>query len=117
MKELFFKSIQTVKDLFDFVILLNYRDNKSQNSNGVIRSSLRTVAKSAIVNRFYGGIALLFSTCLLLLLLGAVCIYGLLRFPSGLVIFTFSSLVILFLVFLRVFLLPLFSLLNKEKIA
>ena len=76
MKELFFKSIQTLKDMFDFIVLLNYRDNKSQNSNGVIRSSLRTVAKSAIVNRFYGGMALLFSTCLLLLLLGAVCIYG-----------------------------------------
>ena len=117
MKELFFKSIQTVKDMFDFIILLNYRDNKSQNSNGVIRSSLRTVAKSAIVNRFYGGMALLFSTCLLLLLLGAACIYGLLRFPSGLAIFSIGSLVILSFVFLRVFLLPLFSLLNKEKIA
>ena len=99
MKELFFKSIQTVKDMFDFIILLNYRDNKSQNSNGVIRSSLRTVAKSAIVNRFYGGMALLFSTCLLLLLLGAACIYGLLRFPSGLAIFSIGSLVILSFVF------------------
>src|SRR3989337_3608672 len=117
MKELFFKSIQTLKDLFDFAILLNYRDNKSQNSNGVIRSSLRTVAKSAIVNRFYGGMALLFSTCLLLLLLGAVCVYSFLQSPPGFVIFTIGSLVILFLVFLRVFLIPLFSLLNKEKIA
>src|SRR3990170_770428 len=117
MKELFFKSIQTLKDMFDFIVLLNYRDNKSRNSNGVIRSSLRTVAKSAIVNRFYGGMALLFSTCLLLLLLGAVCIYGFLRFPPGLVIFTIGSIVILSFIFLRVFLVPLLSLLNKEKIA
>ncbi|HHT9114984.1 MAG: hypothetical protein HY607_09015 [Planctomycetes bacterium] len=117
MKELFFKSIQTLQDLFDFIILLNSRDNKPQNSRGVIRSSLRTVAKSAIVNRFYGGLALLFSTCLLLLLLGAVCVYSFLRFPPGLVIFSIGSLVILFLIFLRVFLIPLFSLLNKDKIA
>src|SRR3989338_63023 len=117
MKELFVKSIHALKDMFDFIVLLNYRDNKSQNSHGVIRSSLRTVAKSAIVNRFYGGMALLFSTCLLLLLLGAVCVYSILRFPPGLVIFSMGSLVILFLVFLRVFLIPLFSLLNKEKIA
>src|SRR3972149_1791929 len=100
MKELFFKSIHALKDMFDFIVLLNYRDNKSQNSHGVIRSSLRTVAKSAIVNRFYGGLALLFSTCLLLLLLGAVCIYGFLQFPPSLVIFTIGSIVILFLVFL-----------------
>jgi len=117
MKELFFKSIHALKDMFDFIVLLNYRDNKSQNSHGVIRSSLRTVAKSAIVNRFYGGMALLFSTCLLLLLLGAVCIYGFLRFPPGLVIFTIGSIVILSFVFLRVFLAPLFSLLNRERIA
>src|SRR3990172_7136721 len=88
MKELFFKSIHALKDMFDFIVLLNYRDNKSQNSHGVIRSSLRMVAKSAIVNRFYGGMALLFSTCLLLLLLGATCIYGLLRFPSGISVFS-----------------------------
>src|SRR3990170_1077515 len=117
MKEPFFKSIHALKDMFDFVVILNYRDNKSRNSNGVIRSSLRAVAKSAIVNRFYGGMALLFSTCLLLLLLGAVCVYSFLRFPPGLVIFSIGSLVILFLVFLRVFLIPLFSLLNKDKIA
>ncbi|HHT9137197.1 MAG TPA: hypothetical protein ACFYEK_08150 [Candidatus Wunengus sp. YC60] len=117
MKELFFKSIQTLKGLFDFVILLNYRDNKSQNSQDVLIASLRTVAKGAIVNRFYGGMALLFSTCLLLLLLGATCIYGLMRFPFGLAIFYICCLVILFLVFLRIFLLPLLSLLNKEKIA
>jgi len=117
MKELFFKSIQTFKDLFDFIVLLNYRDNKPQNSHGVIRSSLRTVAKSAIVNRFYGGMALLFSTYLLLLILGATCIYGLMRVPLGLVIFTIGSFVILSFVFLRIFLLPLLSLLNKEKIA
>ncbi|MBI2471318.1 MAG: hypothetical protein HYV59_08770 [Planctomycetes bacterium] len=117
MKKLFFKSIQTLKDMFDFIILLNYRDNKSQNSQDVLRASIRTVAKSAIVNRFYGGIALLFSTCMLLLLLGATCIYGLMGFPFGLAIFYICCLVILFLVFLRVFLLPLLSLLNKEKIA
>src|SRR3989304_4643233 len=117
MKELFFKSIHALKDMFDFIVLLNYRDNMSQNSNGVIRSSLRTVAKSAIVNRFYGGLALLFSTCLFLFFLGAVCVYSFLRFPPGLVIFSIGSLVILFLVFLRVFLIPLFSLLNKDKIA
>ena len=99
MKELFFKSIHALKDMFDFIVLLNYRDNKSQNSNGVIRSSLRTVAKSAMVNRFYGGLALLFSACLLLLLLGTVCVYSFLRFPPGLVIFSIGSLVILFLVF------------------
>lgn len=117
MKGLFFKSIHTLRDLADCIILLNCRDNKSQNSQGIITSSLRTVCKGAIVNRFYGGMALLFSTSLLLLLLGAIGIFALLRFPLGLDIFYISSLIILCLVFFKALLFPLFSLLNKEKIA
>lgn len=117
MKEQFFKTIQTLKEMFDFIVLLNYRGNKSQNTREVLMSSLRTVAKDAIVNRFYGGMALLFSTSLLLLLLGSTCIYGLMKFPFGISVFSLCGLVILFLVFLKAFLLPLLALLNKEKIA
>lgn len=59
----------------------------------------------------------MFSTSLLLLLLGAMGIFALLRLPFGLGIFYISSLIILCLVFLKVLLFPLLSLLNKEKIA
>ena len=116
-KELFLKSMQTLRDLVDFIVLLNFRDNKSQNSQSIIKSSLRTVCKRAIVNRLYGGMALLFSISLLLLMLGATCIYGLIHFPFGLSVFYIGSLIILCLVFLKVLLFPLLSLLNKEKVA
>ncbi|MEP9411116.1 MAG: hypothetical protein HRF42_06870 [Candidatus Brocadia sp.] len=114
---LFLKSIQTLKDFIDFISLLNFRDTKSQNSLDIIKLSLRAVCKNAIVNRFYGGVAILFSISLLLLLLGATCIYGLARFPFGLGIFSTGSLIILCFVFFKVLLVPLLSLLNKEKVA
>lgn len=117
MKGLFLKSIQTVKDFIDFLILLNFRDTKSQNSRDMIKLSLRAVCKSAIVNRLYGGMALLLSITLLLLMLGATSIYGLARFPLGLSIFSIGSLIILCFVFFKVLLVPLLSLLNKEKVA
>lgn len=111
------KSIQTMRDFIDFISLLNFRDTKSQNSLDIIKLSLRTVCKNAIVSRFYGGMAILFSISLLLLLLGATCIYGLARLPLGLGIFSIGSLIILCFVFFKILLVPLLSLLNKEKIA
>ncbi|MCF6154502.1 MAG: hypothetical protein E3K36_04455 [Candidatus Brocadia sp.] len=117
MKGLFFKSIQTVRDLIDFLILLNFRNIGSQNSRDIIKLSLRAVCKNVIVNRFYGGMALLLSITLLLLMVGAASIYGLSRFPFGLGIFSISSLIILCVVFFRVLLVPLLSLLNREKVA
>lgn len=116
-KELFLKSIQISKDFVDLIALLNFRNNKSQNSQSIITSSLRTVCKDAIINRFYGGMALLFSISLLLLMLGAIGIYGLIRLPLGLSVFYIGSLIILCFVFLRIVLFPLLSLVNKEKIA
>ncbi|KAA0244839.1 MAG: hypothetical protein DYG83_08310 [Candidatus Brocadia sp. AMX2] len=117
MKGLFRKSIRTVKDLVDFLILLNFRDTKSQNSRDMIKLSLRAVCKSAIVNRVYGGMALLLSVTLLLLLVGAASIYGLARFPFGLGIFSVGSLIVLCIVFFKVLLVPLLSSLNREKVA
>ncbi|MFN3532454.1 MAG: hypothetical protein ACK41Q_08080, partial [Candidatus Brocadia sp.] len=61
--------------------------------------------------------ALLFSISLLLLMLGASCIYGFASFPLGLGIFSISSLIILCFTFFKVLLVPLVSLLNKEKVA
>lgn len=116
-KGLFLKSIQTLKDFIDFISLLNFIDTRSQNSLDIIKLSLRTVCKNAIVNRFYGGMALLFSISLLLLMLGASCVHGFACFPLGLGIFSIGSLTILCFAFFKVLLVPLVSLLNKEKVA
>ncbi|MEK6558537.1 MAG: hypothetical protein AABZ43_00185, partial [Planctomycetota bacterium] len=117
IKKLFSKSSQTLRDFGDFIAILTLKDNKSQSSQNTITVSLQKVCKSAIVNKFYGGIALFFSAILFLIMFGALCIHTLLRFPSGLVVFYIGSLIILIFVFLRILLLPLLSLMNKEKIA
>ena len=117
MRELFIKSRETIRDLVDFISLLNSRDNTSQNSQNVIRSILRTVWKNTIINRLYGGMALLFATGLLLLTLGAICVHIFLRFPYGLAFFYLGSLTTLSYVFLKVLLLPLLSFLNRENLA
>ena len=117
IKKLFSKSSQTLSDFGDFIAILTRKDNKSQSSQSTIILSLQKVCKSAIVNKFYGGIALFFSALLFLIMFGALCIHTLLRFPSGIVVFYIGSLIILIFVFLRILLLPLLSLMNKEKIA
>jgi hypothetical protein len=117
IKKLIHKSSQYLVDFFDFVALLNFRDGKSRDNQGIITSALQTICKRLIVNRLYGGITLLFSTGLLLLLLGTMITHSLLRFPFGLFIFYLVSLTILFFVFLRGVLFPLLSLLSREKIA
>ena len=117
VKELVFKSIQIRRDCVDFLALLNFRDKRAQDSQSVIKTSLRTVCKNAVVNRAYGGMALLFSISLFLLMVGALGFYGLLHFPFGLSVFYTSSLIVLCFVFFRVLLLPLRSFLNREKIA
>ncbi len=117
MKKLSLKSIHTLRAVVDFIILLNFRNTTSQNSQSMITSSLRTVGKSAIVNRFYGGMALLFSAGLFLLMLGSACVYGLIRFPYGLSMFFIGSLIILSFIFFKALLFPLLSILNKEKVA
>lgn len=109
--------MQTLKDFIDFISLLNFRDTKSQNSLDIIQLFLRTVCKNAVVNRLSGGVALLFSVSLLLFMLGAASIYSLARFPLGPGIFSLCSLIILGFVFFKTLLIPLASLLNKEKIA
>ncbi|MDN3514805.1 MAG: hypothetical protein NG747_10440 [Candidatus Brocadia sp.] len=117
VKGLFLKSVQTLRDVIDFIVLLNSRDRKSQNSQAIIMSSLRTVGKSAIADRIYGGMAVLFSLSLFLFLLGGIGIYTFLRLPFVFSIFSTGSLIILCIVFLKAVLLPLLSLLNKKKIA
>lgn len=117
IKELVSKSIQLRRDCIDFLALLNFRDKRAQDSQSVIKASLRTVCKHAVSTRVYGGMVLLFSISLFLLTVGALGIYGLLRFPFGLGVFYTGSIIALCFVFFRVVLLPLRSFLSREKIA
>ena len=117
MKKLFLKLSQTLKDFGDFIALLNIRDTKSQDSTSTIKLLLLKVGKNAIANRFFAGMALLFSVSLLFLMLGAFCINIFLQFPFGLVIFYIGSFIVLLFIFLKTLLLPLLSIMNKEKIA
>ncbi len=117
LRKLSLNSVQIVKDLADFISLLNFRDNRSQASQSTITSSLRTVCKAAVLDRVLGGMALLFSAGLFLFMLGALCIHALLHFPLVLATSYISSLAVLSLLFLKVLLLPLRSLLNRERVA
>lgn len=117
MKEMTFQSSRALKDFIDFIILLNFRNNEVKNNQSIINSSLRTVGKDVIVNRLYGGMALLLSAGLFLFMLGTSGIYILLQFPFALVIFSIASLIVLSFIFVKILLLPLLSLLNAEKIA
>ncbi|MBV6518324.1 MAG: hypothetical protein DCC43_03510 [Candidatus Brocadia sp.] len=116
-KRLVFQSIQIKRDCIDFLTLFNIRDKRAQDSQGVIKSSLWTVCKVAVVNRVYGGMALLCSTSLLLLIIGGIGLSVLFRFPFGVAVFYTVSLIALCFIFFRALLLPLLSLLNREKIA
>lgn len=117
MKETTFKSSRALKDFIDFIILLNLRNNKVNNNQSIIDASLRKVGKDVIINRFYGGMALLLSAALFLFMVGAAGIYTLLQFPPGLVVFSIVSLITLSFIFVKILLLPLFSMMNAEKIA
>lgn len=117
IREILFKSTLALRDFIDFIILLNFRDNKIKNNQSIINSSLRTVGKGIIVNKFYGGMALLLSASILLFMLGAGCVYILLKFPYGFGIFYIASLILLSFIFIKILLLPLISLMNAEKIA
>ncbi|MDR4508478.1 MAG: hypothetical protein MRJ65_09645 [Candidatus Brocadiaceae bacterium] len=117
LKNVFSLSSRVTKGLIDIIALLNFRDTKSQSSQSIITAALRTVYKHSIINRLYGGLALLCATATLLFLLGATCVHFLLRFPVSLAAFSFFSLMVLSFVFFKTVLIPLVSLLNREKIA
>ena len=108
---------QFIRNISDFVTLISFRDKKAQVTGSIIKSSLQIVCKSIIKDRFCGGIAVLFSVCILLLLLGAGFINVLLRFPFCFNIFYIFGLLALLFVFLKIILFPFISLLNVEKIA
>src|SRR3972149_5966820 len=92
---------QFIRNISDFVTLISFRDKKAQVSGSIIKSSLQIVCKSIIKDRFCGGIAVLFSVCILLLLLGAGFINVLLRFPFCFNIFYIFGLLALLFVFLE----------------
>lgn len=117
VKELVCKLIQIQRDFVDFLSLLDFRDKKAQDSQSIIKSSLRTVCKHAVVNRVYGGTMLLLSISLLLLMMGGIGFSVVFHFPFGPGLFYAGSLAVLCYLFFRVLLLPLLSLLNREKIA
>lgn len=117
INKLYLRISQAIADLVDFIVLLNFRGSKSPHSQEVIRSVLLAVCKKAIVTRLYGGMAILFSTGVLILILGILSTHIFLRFPFTLSAFLIASLIALSLIFIRVLLIPLISLLNREKIA
>lgn len=116
MKKLLLNTNKIVNNLIDIVKLLNFRDAKSQSSASTINMSLRLVCKHIMVNRFFGGIALVFSLGIFLLMIGAFTAAALLRFPGGLGAFYMLCLGLLLVVFFKILLIPLLSI-NKEKIA
>ncbi|MCF6157531.1 MAG: hypothetical protein E3K32_02935 [wastewater metagenome] len=117
IKKLSGKYRQALTDLVDFLAILNFRGKKLQDNQSIINATLQAACKKAIVNRLYGGAALLLSIALCLLVAGVIATPVLLRFPFGLFIFYTGSLLALFFVFVKVVFLPLLSLLNREKIA
>ncbi|MCR4291357.1 MAG: hypothetical protein NUV76_00615 [Candidatus Kuenenia sp.] len=116
MKKLLLNTNKIVNNLIDIVKLLNFRDAKSQNSESTINMSLRLVCKHIMVNRFFGGIALIFSLGTFLMMIGAFTATALLRFPGGIGAFYMLCLGLLLAVFFKRLLIPLLSI-NKEKIA
>ena len=116
MKKLLLNTNKIVNNLIDIVKLLNFRDAKSKSSESTINMSLRLVCKHIMVNRFFGGIALVFSLGIFLMMIGAFTAAALLHFPGGLGAFYMLCLGLLLVVFFKILLIPLLSI-NKEKIA
>ncbi|MGQ3685569.1 MAG: DUF4175 family protein [Candidatus Loosdrechtia sp.] len=104
-------------NFLDFVALLSFRGGKAPDDQDIITLTMQSVCKRLVVNRLYRGMTILFSTGLMLLLLGTMLTRILLEFSFGLFVYYLVSLAVLFFVFLRLVLFPLCSLSSREKIA
>ncbi|MBM4055230.1 MAG: hypothetical protein FJ264_11305 [Planctomycetes bacterium] len=111
------KTSKLITNLIDIVTLLNFRDAKSQSGESIINRSLRLVCKHVIVNRLFGGVAVVLSLMVALVMTGAFSVTTLLRLSGGLGAFYLLCLAVLSVVFFKLIVRPLVSVLNREKIA